>query len=336
MMTPGTRILLVALSASMTAMFSSYLVASASTQERYRTAEQMMAAVSRGTNYGQHHEAGRWDPIPKEKLQLIRARGFNLLRIPVKWGDIADDHGNIDEIIMANVQTSIDRALAEGFLVVLNAHHEDWLDDHYSLENLGRFKNIWREIGKRFKGYPDRLMYETLNEPHEMTESDVDVINNEIRKVIRSQIGEEHRIVWYATADWNWSTHVTLLDFYHDFDPYVGATIHYYHPNNFTHQKVWSWPGVGTNSQQQLLKFFDTVEAWSERTGYAILLGEFGVNHQQAPHDWEAVLEYYKVVSAAAKKRGWGYAVWEDNGWFKLFDRKTNIYIDELEKALQR
>lgn len=299
-----------------------------------RTAAQLMASVYRGTNYGQHHEAGRTDPIPTDDLDTIRANGFNLIRIPVKWDDHADGYGNINTTFFNNVKTSVDRALARGFMVVLDTHHENWLDTNFNTTTLNRLKTMWKQIGNGFKGYSDRLIYETLNEPHVMSEANVDLVNNEIRQVIRNVVGEKDRTIFYAVHSWNWSTNVEKLDFNHAFDPYIGATIHYYHPNDFTHKTAWSWPGTGDNSQQRLLELFDQVEAWSNRTGYSIFLGEFGVNHGQYNHDWASVIRYYNAVSTEARKRGWGYAVWEDDGWFKLFDRNSNTYITDLKNAL--
>jgi len=100
-----------------------------------------------------HHETGRTDPIPTDDLDTIRVNGFNLIRIPVKWDDHADGYGNI------NTTT------------------------------LNRLKTMWKQIGNGFKGYSDRLIYETLNEPHVMSEANV----------IQTVYGEGYRLLYPFT-----------------------------------------------------------------------------------------------------------------------------------------
>ena len=58
-------------------------------------------------------------------------------------------------------------ALAGGLYVIIDTHHEDWLnlDLDKQAEITARFANVWKQIAVRFQAYDERLVFEGLNEP---------------------------------------------------------------------------------------------------------------------------------------------------------------------------
>ena len=66
----------------------------------------------------------------KEMLQAVREAGFDAVRIPVNWGAHISDESTctIDAAWMNRVQEVVDWSLELGFKVLLNTHHEYWLE----------------------------------------------------------------------------------------------------------------------------------------------------------------------------------------------------------------
>ena len=120
------------------------------------------------------------------------------------WGHAVGEAPDytIDPAYMARVQEVLDWCLEEGFIVMLNMHHDS--DDFYDLperpELLNRFRRIWEQIAENFKDYPaDRVLFEAINEPRfsedweaaEQAHLDAtDAMNNTAYEVI-AQVGRK-------------------------------------------------------------------------------------------------------------------------------------------------
>jgi len=149
------------------------------------TGWEMMGRLGMGINIGNAMEAsGDWFtgcPITEMEIiwgaarieqwhfAAIAAKGFNTVRLPVNWGPRMDDNWNIDGAWMNRVQEVVDWALAEDLYVIINTHHVAVL---YALLNERRLdeaenwlRAVWGQIADRFKYYPERLIFEPMNEP---------------------------------------------------------------------------------------------------------------------------------------------------------------------------
>ena len=67
----------------------------------------------------------------KDMIKAVKAQGFNAIRIPVRWGQ----HCNmttmeIDATWLARVKEVVDWCLEEDLMVIVNTHHDQWLE-HY-------------------------------------------------------------------------------------------------------------------------------------------------------------------------------------------------------------
>jgi len=122
-------------------------------------------------------------------------KGFNLFRIPVTWKGHygpAPDY-KIDERWLARVREIVDYSYQNGAYVIINTHHEDWINA-YS-QNIDNAKEIaiklWEQIAEEFKEYDEHLIFESMNNPrkfgsneeHESGDDDSWVFINEINKV---------------------------------------------------------------------------------------------------------------------------------------------------------
>lgn len=103
----------------------------------------------------------------KEMITAVKDAGFNIVRIPTTWGIHMDENNVVDEAWMNRVQEVVDYAYSQDMFVILNIHHEEWHDPYYETEAevTEKLKTLWTQIGTRFAGYDEKLIFEGLNEP---------------------------------------------------------------------------------------------------------------------------------------------------------------------------
>lgn len=103
----------------------------------------------------------------KEMITAVKNAGFNIVRIPVTWGNHMDENNNVDEQWMDRVREVVDYAYGQDMFVILNIHHENWHDPYYENEEAAvqKLTALWTQIGERFEEYGERLVFESLNEP---------------------------------------------------------------------------------------------------------------------------------------------------------------------------
>ena len=66
--------------------------------------------------------------ITEELFIMIKEAGFSTVRIPVSWQDHMDENGLVSEEWMNRVQEVVDMALSQELYVILNTHHEEWMN----------------------------------------------------------------------------------------------------------------------------------------------------------------------------------------------------------------
>lgn len=105
--------------------------------------------------------------ITEELFVMIKEAGFSTVRIPVTWQDHMDENGRVSEVWMDRVQEVVDMALAQELYVILNTHHEEWmnLETERADEIAEKFASLWMQIAERFAAYDEKLLFEGMNEP---------------------------------------------------------------------------------------------------------------------------------------------------------------------------
>lgn len=111
--------------------------------------------------------------IDRQTIHDIRERGFRTVRLPVSWGQhvypLGDEPYHIDRAWMARVHEVVDWCLDEDLYVILNTHHESWLERRTlgsDYEDISpELVAVWEQIADEFSGYDQRLVFEGMNEP---------------------------------------------------------------------------------------------------------------------------------------------------------------------------
>ena len=103
----------------------------------------------------------------KAMIDTVRAGGFNVLRVPVSWGEHLNADYNIDKAWLDRVGQVVDYGIENDMFVILNTHHEEWYMPRESdvSEDLEVLEKLWSQIAERFKDYGEKLLFEGVNEP---------------------------------------------------------------------------------------------------------------------------------------------------------------------------
>ncbi len=296
----------------------------------------------------------------KEAIKTVTDRGFNVIRIPVSWGDhllVAEDYKIVDSW-MDRVQEVVDYAYEEGVYVILNLHHEEWHMPYYDNQEKASeiLTKVWTQIAERFKDYDEHLIFEGMNEPRkkgtpmEWNGGDqegwdvVNHLNGVFIDTIRNSGGNNpYRILMipgYAANCWEGIKHVEVPED----DNKIIVSVHAYEPYNFALNtagtKVWN---KDTWNIDAIMKSLDDLFISKD---IPVVIGEFGAMHKDDPRNLEERAAWAEYYVSAAKKLGIP-CVWWDNGAFEgdgelfgLLDRETcqwkyEAVVEGLFKGLE-
>lgn len=292
----------------------------------------------------------------KEVFEKVKESGFDIVRIPVSWGDHlgpAPDY-KIHDIWLDRVNEVVDYAIDNDLYVILNMHHEEW---HFpSYDNFERANTIltmvWSQIAKRFENYDEHLIFEGMNEPrmigtpYEWTGGNAEArdvinkLNKTFVKTIRNAEGNNpyrHLMIpTYAAS----SDPKTWKDFEIPEDNKIIISIHAYTPYNFALNKngTSKWNIENTKDTIEIDNLMDNLYNSFISKGYPVIIGEFGAMDKDNLQDRINWAKYY--VQKASEK---GIpCIWWDNGafigegeLFGLLDRRQYVWkYPEIIEAL--
>ena len=125
---------------------------------------------SKSLVYSQEQSWGN-PKVESALIKRVKEAGFTTIRIPVTWYRQLSYDGKfiINPAFLARVKEVVDMAYAEGLFVIINMHHEQWLNSKNldkDYEKIGvQLAAIWRQIADTFAEYDQHLIFEGMNEP---------------------------------------------------------------------------------------------------------------------------------------------------------------------------
>ena len=300
-----------------------------------------------------------------DMIKAIKGEGFNAVRIPVRWGQHCDmSTMAIDEKWLSRVKEIVDWCLAEDMYVIINTHHDLWLE-HYPTnakktelnEKLGK---LWTNIATAFADYDGRLAFAGLNEVNAEgnwgltpTQENYDVTNSfnqTFVDAVRATGGNNaQRNLIVQSYRCNPTMGLTNLVVPTDPTPNrLSVEFHYYDPYSYCSGAAGSYNYWGIafsdkgtvtpdGNEKSLANFFLTIrEKWWEQ-GLGVVIGEYGCSCHYTTADkatQEANMQYYmKCLVSEARKNGFAAFVWDNNAYgngsekFGIFDRKNNMKV---------
>ena len=119
-----------------------------------------------------HEKAWGNVPVTQEFVDAIYEAGFDTVRLPITWMDFVSKDGQytIDPAYLARVKEVVDYCYNDGLFVIINLHHESWLnrsdfDTAYKEGIAPELAALWTQIATYFADYDQHLIFEGMNEP---------------------------------------------------------------------------------------------------------------------------------------------------------------------------
>lgn len=321
------------------------------------TAIDAAAEMGMGVNIGQTFESTQNErtlAAVSAKIDAYYSKGFRNVRIPITWtekvgGDLLVGSATVGDVNrshsrLAVIKQVVDYALSKsGLYVVINAHHETGLKTNNRAAVLER---LWGDVADIFASEDHRLMFEILNEPHRSDAGNTALPAADLRTMVRMAYAkiravDAARIViiggnqWFAANEM--ATVWTDLSGVGDGqDPYLMATFHHYDPwtfcgdNQDTYDDPWTDANLSTPMQTML--------TWSTSVGSAmpVYIGEWGVGwaSRYTTMDCNNIRSWYETMGATAAANGIPTSLWDDNGWFKVWDVNSKSWNNNLIDCL--
>jgi len=305
-----------------------------------RTAFEYNEMIGKGINMGNALEApveGAWGvTIQDEYFKIIKDRGFDSLRIPIRWSAHLTEDKKIDDKFLERVKYVVDKALELGLTVIINCHHfEELYQEPDVYGNV--LVDIWKQVASFFKEYPDNLFFEIYNEPAQnLTADKWNELYPKALRVIRES--NPNRIVIIDVP--NWANYSAIRSLKLVNDARIIVSFHYYEPFSFTHQGAeWVNPilpvGVKWNGEEwevnQIRNHFKYVSDWAKEKNVPIYLGEFGAYSKA---DMDSRVKWTETVRKMAEEFKFSYAYWEFCAGFGIYDRWSESWIEPLATAV--
>jgi endoglucanase len=302
--------------------------------------------IGRGVNIGNALDReveldDEWSFIVKdEHFQLIKDAGFNSVRLTVRWSTRAMDQPpyTIDPNFFKRVDQAVNSALSRNLTLVVNfQNYFEFYRDPNGLKP--KFLAIWEQIAEHYKGYPNTLIFEFLNEPQEdIKAGDWNALLKETLAIVRKT--NPNRTVVIGPANFNGLSDLRYLELPED-DRNIIVTIHYYLPDHFTHQGVrWlndsnNWLGMkweGTEEEKRAIKKdFDAAAGWARKHNRPIYIGEFGTFEKA---DMDSRIRWTKCVADSAIEHGFSFTYWQFTYNFFVYDRDKKVWVKPLLDAI--
>lgn len=322
------------------------------------TAAKAIAEMGQGFNLGQmfdNTQHPRTFAAARAKIDAYYAQGFRNVRIPITWtrdvgGSTLVNNPNIGDVNrnhprLAVITQVIDYALSlSDMYVVINTHHEGIIKDSEDWRILER---LWTDISDIFGDRDARLIFEIINEPHKsappydaMPPASLRLMTGKAYDKIRAV--NPKRIIAIGGNRWFGShemaeTWPNLDDVGGGNDKYLMATFHHYNPWSFHDDNQGDYADNWNDSH--ISDPMDQMISWSNTVGNGmpIYIGEWGTgwNSQLPTMDCNNIrLWYEKFDKEYAAPRQQPTMVWDDGGWFMVYDHASNSWNNNLYQCI--
>ena len=209
----------------------------------------------RGVNLGNYLEYASGDPArtvsySASDFVLIRAEGFDHVRLPVAWHLYAGPATNftLSSAFFSSVDSMVNLALNQGLNVMLDFHgFSDFMSNPAG--NRQKFYAIWRQVAAHYSNAPPAVAFELLNEPNGAATTAV--MNQYYPEAIRQiRLSNPNRTLFLGPGQWNGLDEIKIGAgglILPDYDTNLIAAVHCYDPYYFTHQGAeWALPDTAT------------------------------------------------------------------------------------------
>ena len=312
------------------------------------------------TGTGANADCGWGNCLRDEDLQIVKAAGFNSVRIPVRWENDADIEGHIDTDRLAGVHEDVALAISLGMPVIINCHHHVGLnaaavnyekDPQGFDDELKRFAVMWLDIAAGLNDFPDSMIvFEIMNEPHDIkSAATVNAIMTAGYTAIRAVA--PNKTVMFEANGYSKFGAIKQLNLPQDGNIIVSG--HYYDPYEYTHQGTATmYPCGASLSSSDLSKvtsdfkqYADSIKAYfpdvDDIHSVPVNMGEFGAIGRsgskcasEAPSEASRA-QWTNYVIKAAENYGisWHYWAFGKTSGFQAYNQGDDKWFPEMKEV---
>jgi aryl-phospho-beta-D-glucosidase BglC (GH1 family) len=282
--------------------------------------------------------------ISQDLLLKLKSLGYKSIRLPVTWDahEGAAPGYTVDPTWMARVKQVVDWALADGFYVVVNVHHDSWeWITNMPTDPTGvtaRYEATWTQIADEFKNESRKLVFEADNEQSfsGVTDAQGETLLNELQtdffNVVRQSGGENATRYLMLSTLGDSAVQADDDALYAEIeslhDPYLIASFHYYGFWPFG-VNIAGYSSFDATSQQDMVNAFTLMHNEFVAKGIPVYAGEVGLyNDYNGFNGLERgeTLKYYEMLGYEARATGITVSYWDDGG--RIINRNTLQLLD--------
>ena len=320
------------------------------------TAVQLAANMKLGWNIGNTLEATGGETawgnpkVTKALIDLVKANGFNAIRIPCSWNqNLANaTTAQIKADWLARVKEVVQYCVDNNMYVIVNIHWDGgWLENNCTeaskVANNAKQKAFWEQIATSLRGFDEHLIFASANEPNVENATQMAVLNSYHQTFIdavRSTGGKNaYRtlVVQGPSTDIDKTNKLMLTLPTDKVASRMMVEVHYYTPWNFcgmekdeTWGKMFYYWGANYHSttdtsrnatlgeEADLDKLFKSIKTQFVDKGIPVVLGEFGAIRRTTLTGNDLTLHlnsrayYLKYVVKQAKANGLIPFYWDE------------------------
>ncbi len=313
------------------------------------------------------------NPEPSlELIQTVKAGGFNTIRIPTTWYqhiqyDDAQGMYVVNEDWMDYVKMTVDYAYNEGMFVILNVHHENWVnvsqftDQTYATASA-ILEDIWTQVADEFADYDQHLIFEGMNEPRQTglgssvewgagdsnSQKYINDLNAIFVNTIRNQGSSANKerllmLPGYCASSQAAAINAIAIP---SNGGNIALSVHAYAPYFFTMDTSsyanHTFPGssgYGEDYEYHLTNLFNSLKSISQSKGAPIIIGEFSASDFD---NTDSRVNWAKSYLSKAKDAGIPCVLWDNNESYNgtgeahgYVYRKTNTWYTNSIPVVQ-
>ncbi|PVX45623.1 aryl-phospho-beta-D-glucosidase BglC (GH1 family) [Flavobacterium sp. 103] len=338
-------------------------------------AVELAAKITLGWNIGNTLEATGGETawgnpkVTKALIDLVKANGFNAIRIPCSWNQNANaTTAQINATWLARVKEVVQYCIDNDMYVIVNIHWDGgWLEnnctDAKKIENNAKQKAFWEQIATQLRGFDEHLLFASANEPNVDNATQMAVLTSYHQTFIdavRSTGGKNANrtlIVQGPSTDIEKTNKLMLTLPTDNVANRMMVEVHYYTPYQFCLMdkdadwgKMFYYWGANYHSttdtarnatwgeEADLDKFFVSMKTQFVSKGVPVILGEFGAIRRDLTGDdltlhLNSRAYYLKYVVKQAKANGLIPFYWDAGNMgvntMSLFNRTNNTVYDQ-------
>ncbi len=306
----------------------------------------------------------------RQDLEDISSLGCDVIRLPINLHAMTGGPPGypLDPLLFTFLDPVVDWAEELHLSLILDDHSfNPAVETPPDIDEI--LVPVWQQMARHYKNRSRFIYYEVLNEPHGISDSDWNTIQQKVINAIR-EIDSVHTIV-VGPAGWNSFHNLQQMPNYADSN--LLYTFHFYEPLLFTHQGAsWTSPPMvslsgmpwpydpnrmpdcpddlkgtwvesamddysSTGTVGHLHDMLDIAVNFKEQRHVPLYCGEMGVYMPNSPPVDRRM--WYQVTRSYLEEKGIAWTMWDYRGGFGLFKKGSNQLFDydlntDLLKAL--